>query len=199
MSNIEISIIETTDEKVVEIIKEDKRQKYLDFDINEDSICIRARSGYIYKLMKKIAKELKDTLIEVSISCDAERYDKLYKLKFFNGEYYLFDVILQYNIAYDTENKDLLEETKKGLFDEVSRELESLCQRMDYVNVLDGDRFEMDRNEDKKITIELEKKGLNIKAIKEGPSLTLKSVEPAPILIVKEGEGGFDDLLGIPF
>lgn len=199
MSNIEISIIETTDERVVEIIKEDKRQKYLDFDINEDSICIRARSGYIYKLMEKITKELKDTLIEVSISCDVERYDKLYKLNFFNGGYYLFDVILQYNIAYHTEHKDLLEETKKGLFDEVSRELESLCQRMDYVNVFDGDRFEMDGNEDKKITIELEKKGLNIKAIKEGPSLTLKAVEPAPILIVEEGEEGFDDLLGIPF
>lgn len=178
MANFEIAVIKSNNERVREMIEESKKDNLVDIDIFEDSISLRARSGYTNQIMKNITREVRDISIKVSISYDAERYDKTWKVKYFNGLVDVYDVQVNYNIAFSSKDKEFLEETKEGLFEQVSQEIEDICRKMDIIERIEDESFHIDRYEDIKITIEFEKEGLNIKAIKEGPCVSLDSVEP---------------------
>jgi hypothetical protein len=153
-----------------EEIMDKVKASFEDVDTYPDGgLWIRARQGEVTKQLIEISLEYAGQTITAEHCMETERYDKVYKVEYYNGLCTIVDIRLNYCVM-DFFVPDELS------MEEISDQAIELLRKFDSVTK-DGIGFDINNNEDKEIKVSFLHQGYKVEATKNGQMIEVTVLE----------------------
>lgn len=149
------------------------KDKHLDFfEVDKDELYFRNIQGKTHEELLRISKENPKAHITGHFNYESNQYSVGYELGYYNGEYYLKDIQLIYEIHYPDELVQLDDDTQADIINGV----QSFYKSVDDVSVHPEGSYSIDDNSDKEIDVKMAIDGYTVHASKTGRTIDIVSV-----------------------